>query len=205
MSPILCSAYLPPVSFFKIIADCPEVCIEQYDNYQKQTYRNRCVIASSCGRLALTVPVVKSDTPKQLMRDVRISDHGNWRHLHWNALRSAYMNSPFFMYYEDDLRPVYEKHHTFLIDFNQELQQTIADLMNIRSVISLTDSFLPVNGADNALDFRWMINPDAESEFMLQPYYQVFADKYGFLSDLSVADLLFNLGPESVLYLRKNM
>ena len=188
------------------MADSPKVCIEQYDNYQKQTYRNRCVIATSCGRLALTVPVVKSDTPKQLMRDVRISDHGNWRHLHWNALRSAYMNSPFFMYYEDDLRPVYEKHHTFLIDFNQELQQVVADLMGVKSVISLTDSFLPVGIPECSQDFRWMVCPDdTSSAGPMQPYYQVFAGKYGFMPNLSVADLLFNLGPESVLYLRKSM
>lgn len=204
MCPILCSAYLPPISFFRIIADSPEVCIEQYDNYRKQTYRNRCEILTAGGILALTVPVVKSDTPKQLMRDVRISDHGNWRHLHWNALKSAYMNSPFFMYYEDDLRTVYDRHHTFLIDFNQELIQTIAGLMNIRSGISLTETFHPIDGSKRHCDFRWMIDPATAPDGHQQPYFQVFGDKYGFVPGLSVADLLFNIGPESILYLRKS-
>ena len=205
MCPILCSAYLPPISFFRIIGNSPEVCIEQYDNYQKQTYRNRCMILTSGGPLALTVPVVKSDTPKQLMRDVRISDHGNWRHLHWNALKSAYMNSPFFMYYEDAFKAVYDKHHTFLIDFNQELLYTIADLMNIKSEILLTDAFQPLGEGNRSWDLRWMINPDTHTDEHQTPYFQVFEEKYGFTPNLSAVDLLFNLGPESILYLRKNM
>lgn len=203
MPPLFCSAYLPPVSMVRMMVSSARVLVEQYDSYHKQTYRNRCVIAVADGVQTLTIPVVKSDSPKQLMRDVRISDHGNWRHLHWNALASAYMNSPFFMYYEDDLRPIYEKRQTFLIDFNQELLHTVLALAGINTEISLTDEFTPVNDACGLSDFRWMVEPDAQPEGNLESYYQVFRQKNGFIPNLSVADLLFNLGPEALLYLTR--
>ena len=202
LPPVFCSAYLPPVSCVSRIAAYHRVCIEQYDNYRKQTFRNRCIIATSSGRQALTVPVVKPDTPKQLMRDVRISDHGNWRHLHWAAMESAYMNSPFFMYYEDDLRPLYYKQHSFLMDFNQELLSTVLNLIGITVEPVLTESFAPPSENDYQEDCRWMIEcPQACVD--IPPYYQVFRQKNGFLSDLSIVDLLFNMGPESLLYLNR--
>ena len=98
----LSSAYLAPVEYYTKLFACEKAYVEQYDNYVKQTYRNRCVIAAADGPLALTIPTEKSGTPKCLMKDVRISDHGNWRHIHWNALVAAYRNSPFFEYYADD-------------------------------------------------------------------------------------------------------
>ena len=82
----LSSAYLAPVEYYTKLFACEKAYVEQYDNYVKQTYRNRCVIAAADGPLALTIPTEKSGTPKCLMKDVRISDHGNWRHIHWNAL-----------------------------------------------------------------------------------------------------------------------
>ena len=137
---LLSSAYLPPVSFFTAIKSGGDVLIEQYDNYCKQTYRNRCRIATAAGVQALTVPIVKSTSPKQLMKDVRISDHGEWRHQHWNALESAYMNSPFFMYYQDDFRPFYEKKYEFLVDFHTELTLLIMKLAGINKPVKLTES-----------------------------------------------------------------
>lgn len=203
LPPVFCSAYLPSVSCISRIAAFDRVCIEQYDNYRKQTFRNRCIIATSSGRQALTIPVVKSDTPKQLMRDVRISDHGNWRHLHWAAMESAYMNSPFFMYYEDDLRPLYCKQHSFLIDFNQELLCTVLRLMGVATVPVLSESFASSSGNDCQCDYRWMIECDTIPISEMPPYYQVFRQRNGFLPDLSIVDLLFNLGPESALYLNR--
>ena len=135
---LLCSAYLPPVNFFTVIKSGGDVLIEQYDNYCKQTYRNRCRIATAGGIQTLTIPVVKSDSPKQLMKDVRISDHGDWRRQHWNALESAYMNSPFFMYYQDDFRPFYERRIEFLIDFNTQLTELILKLAGMDTKIKLT-------------------------------------------------------------------
>ena len=196
---LLCSAYLPPVSFFTAINNGGDVLIEQYDNYCKQTYRNRCVIATAGGKQVLTIPVIKSENPKQLMKDVRISDHGNWRHQHWNALESAYMNSPFFMYYQDDFRPFYEKRYEFLVDFNTELTLLIMKLAGIDNPIRLTESY--GKKAENILDLRNLSEPGTDEPGLFKPYWQVFKEKYGFQANLSAVDLLFNMGPEFPLYL----
>ena len=196
---LLCSAYLPPVSFFTAINSGGDVLIEQYDNYCKQTYRNRCVIATAGGCQTLTIPVVKSDSPKQLMKDVRISDHGDWRRQHWNALESAYMNSPFFMYYQDDFRPFYEKKIEFLIDFNMGLTRLILKLAGIEKKVRLTE-FYSVQ-QDGITDLRDMIEPGVREPVEPHPYWQVFKQKYGFQANLSAVDLLFNMGPEFPLYL----
>lgn len=196
-STLLCSAYLPPVNFFTAIKSGGDVLIEQYDNYCKQTYRNRCRIATAGGIQTLTIPVVKSDSPKQLMKDVRISDHGDWRRQHWNALESAYMNSPFFMYYQDDFRPFYERRIEFLIDFNTQLTDLILKLAGMNKKIKLTESYSrPTQGIN---DLRQLIDPQQTSQN--RPYWQVFKQKYGFQPNLSAVDLLFNMGPEFPLYL----
>ena len=196
---LLSSAYLPPVSFFTAMNSGGDVLFEQYDNYCKQTYRNRCRIATAGGVQTLTIPVVKSDTPKQLMKDVRISDHGDWRRQHWNALESAYMNSPFFMYYQDDFRPFYEKRYEFLMDFNMELTEVILNLAGIKKDIARTDAYM--RDAASIKDLRNLIDPGQEQSGANHPYWQVFATKYGFTGGLSAVDLLFNMGPEFPLYL----
>jgi len=198
-SVLLSSAYLPPVSFFTAINSGGDVLIEQYDNYCKQTYRNRCRIATANGIQALTIPIVKADTPKQLMKDVRISDHGEWRRQHWNALESAYMNSPFFMYYQDDFRPFYEKKYEFLIDFNTELTLRIMELAGIDKPVKPTESY--IRNTDNILDLRNLIEPAKTEPQNPIEYWQVFKQKYGFIGNLSAVDLLFNMGPEFPLYL----
>ena len=196
---LLCSAYLPPISLFTAINSGGDVLIEQYDNYCKQTYRNRCRIATAGGVQTLTIPVVKSDSPKQLMKDVRISDHGEWRRQHWNALESAYMNSPFFMYYQDDFRPFYDKKYEFLVDFNTELTLLILKLAGINKELRLTESY--TRHTDGTTDFRQMVEPGVQESAAPHPYWQVFKQKYGFLPNLSAVDLLFNMGPEFPLYL----
>ena len=196
---LLSSAYLPPISFFTAIDSGGDVLIEQYDNYCKQTYRNRCRIATAGGVQTLTIPVVKADSPKQLMKDVRISDHGEWRRQHWNALESAYMNSPFFMYYQDDFRPFYDKKYEFLVDFNTELTLLILKLAGINKELRLTESY--TRHTDGTTDFRQMVESGVQESAAPHPYWQVFKQKYGFLPNLSAVDLLFNMGPEFPLYL----
>ena len=199
---LLCSAYLPPISFFTAINSGGDVLMEQYDNYCKQTYRNRCRIATASGIQTLTIPVVKADTPKQLMKDVRISDHGDWRRQHWNALESAYMNSPFFMYYQDDFRPFYEKKYDFLIDFNTELTLRIMELAGINKDLRMTGSYgNKESGYQEFTDLRYLIEPGKGEPNNPKTYWQVFKQKYGFLPNLSAVDLLFNMGQEFPLYL----
>lgn len=201
----LSSAYLAPVEYYSKLKAYNKIYIEQHDHYVKQTYRNRCNIAGPEGVLSLSVPIIRPDTPKCAMKDIRISDHGNWRHLHWNAIESAYNNTPFFEYYKDDLRPFYENKYTFLADFNEELRCKICELMDINPVVEHTASYHTDFLPDEA-DYREVIHPkkdytEVDKDFLPKPYYQVFESRHGFLPNLSVIDLLFNMGPESVLVL----
>lgn len=150
---LLSSAYFGPVQWYQKLNRYDKVSVEAYDSFIKQTYRNRCVIATANGVQALTVPVERTTEPaaaedspqalKCLMKDVRISDHGNWRHLHWNALMSAYGESPFFEYYADDIRPFFEKKWTFLYDFNMEICAKMCELIDIEPHIEPTAEFVP--------------------------------------------------------------
>ncbi|RHJ94098.1 WbqC family protein [Parabacteroides bouchesdurhonensis] len=202
MQPVyLSTAYLGPVQQYCKMYQFGEVCLETYENYLKQTYRNRCTIAAANGPLSLSVPIVKPDTLKCLTKDIRISDHGNWRHLHWNAILSAYNMSPFFEYYEEDFAPFYEKRFDFLLDFNEELRRVICKLLDIEPNVTQTNRY----EASVPNDFRESIRPRQplpDPSFRPRPYYQVFQSKFGFIANLSIIDLLFNMGPESIVVLR---
>ncbi|MBR5394138.1 MAG: WbqC family protein [Bacteroidaceae bacterium] len=189
---VLPCCYLAPVSHYSAYYRADEVRLEVCDHFTKQTLRNRCWIDSPNGALALTIPVVKTEG-KTPMRDVRISDHGNWRHQHWVALESSYRQSPFFEYYADDFAPFYEKKWEFLADFNEELMALVASLLDIQKPVARTMTY-GANGANEA-------NGAYGANEAARPYYQVFASRHGFLPDLSIVDLLFNLGPEGVLWL----
>lgn len=196
----LSSAYFAPVQWYQKINRFDVCFIERYDHFMKQTYRNRCMIATTNGLQALTVPIEKPAQDKCLMRDVRISDHGNWRHLHWNALCSAYGESPFFEFYADDLRPFFERKYAFLYDFNMAITECMCSLLDIRPCLKPTDNYLK----DVPNDFRDAIRPKhplPDAAFTPQPYYQVYARKHGFLPNLSILDLLFNMGNETIFYL----
>ncbi|MBQ8500911.1 MAG: WbqC family protein [Bacteroides sp.] len=203
----LSSAYLAPVEYYTKLVAYEQIYVEQYDHYSKQTYRNRCTIAAPDGPLALSVPIVKPESLKCLMQDIRISEHGNWRHLHWNAIESAYNHTPFFEYYKDDFRPFYEKRYDFLIDFNEELCQLICSLIDMQPCIQRTAEYRTSFTPDEA-DFREVIHPKKDfgkedTAFVPVPYYQVFQERLGFLPNLSIIDLLFNMGPESILVLQQ--
>ncbi|MDR0893660.1 MAG: WbqC family protein [Mediterranea sp.] len=201
----LSSAYLAPIEYYTKLTTYDRVYVEQYDHYLKQTYRNRCTIAGPNGPLPLSIPTVKPDTDKCPMKDIRISDHGNWRHLHWNAIESAYNHTPFFEYYKDDFRPFYEQRYEFLIDFNEALCRLVCSLIDIQPCIHRTNAY-HTEFAPHEADFRDLIHPKkdyrtADPAFLPRPYYQVFDAKLGFLPNLSIIDLLFNMGPESVMWL----
>ncbi|MBR5149908.1 MAG: WbqC family protein [Bacteroidaceae bacterium] len=199
MDVIACPLYLAPVAQYVRLYSADRLLLDVDSPYVKQTYRNRAVIAAENGALALTVPVVHNGV--QPMRDVRISDHGNWRRMHWNAIASAYKKSPFFDYYADDFRPFYENKIEFLVDFNMQLHATVCELLGLDvPVVELSGD----NGA-MAEDIRSLAQPVDGSVLCCMPYYQVFERRNGFLPNMSIADLLFNMGPEGLIVLRDSV
>ena len=209
MNILLPSAYLAPIQYYSKLLQCDDdnaAYIERYDNYTKQTYRNRCVIADANGPLALTIPTEKTTEGKCLMRDIRISDHGNWRHQHWNALEAAYRHTPFFQYYEDDFRPFYEKKIEFLYDFNMQLTQLVCSHIGLDTTLKPTEKYQ--QNTDEKIDLRFLITPKTswqeDKDFHSIEYYQVLKEKHGFIPNLSIVDLLFNMGPESILILNES-
>ena len=200
MNVLLSTTYFGPIQWYQKLYRAEHVEIEQWESFQKQTYRNRCLIATANGVQALTVPVEHGDSP--LIKDIRLSDHGNWRHLHWNALQSAYGESPFFEYYQDDIRPFFERHWTFLLDFNEEIRQKMCELIDIQPNVSYTEGFIPEESP--LTSYRTAISPkhpQDDPDFLPKRYYQVYEQKHGFLPNLSILDLLFNMGPESIFLL----
>ncbi|MDY9918418.1 MAG: WbqC family protein [Proteiniphilum sp.] len=197
---LLSSFYLAPVEYYAALFHAENAIIEIQDNYRKQSYRNRCIIGGANGPLALSIPVEKPEKGKSRMKDIRIAEHGDWQHLHWNAIVSAYNSTPFFQYFEEDFRPFYEKKHRFLHDFNEELRQLICSFIGIETPYSYTLEYVK-EPPPNIIDLRETIDPKKTSSCEIPQYYQVFAEKLGFTPNLSIIDLLFNLGNEARLYL----
>ena len=163
------------------------------------------IIPTTNGPLSLTFPT--NHNTSLAMKDIRISDHANWRHVHWNALLSAYGESPFFEYYQDDIRPFFEKKYEFLFDFNMETTEKMIELLDIRPKISITEAYIQskeLKEEDEIKDFRDAIRPKKplpDAEFAPKRYYQVYEQKHGFQPNMSILDLLFNEGNEAIFYL----
>ena len=210
---LLQTTYFGPIQWYQKLYRYDHCLIEQYDSFQKQTYRNRCVIATANGIQTLTVPIENEKgemrNEKCLLSDVRISDHNQWRRVHWNALQSAYSESPFFEYYADDLHPFFEQRYEYLLDFNEAIRQKICNLIDIHPKVEYTPEYIShfsplISHLSPLDDFRDVINakhPLPDADFTPKAYWQVFQHKHGFLPNLSILDLLFNMGPESIFYL----
>ena len=161
---LLQTTYFGPVQWYQKLKRYDHCVIEQYDSYQKQTYRNRCVIATANGLQALTVPV-EVGGKKEEVREVRISDHNQWRRVHWNALQSAYSESPFFEYYADDIRPFFEQKYEFLIDFNEAIRQKMCELLDIETSVSYSSGFMVHGSGSMVQDSGFRVQ---DSGFMVQ-------------------------------------
>ena len=211
---LLSTAYAPPVSYFVKLykyATSGRIALEGCEHYIKQSYRNRCCILGPNGVQSLTIPVELPQGTKTPIREVRISDHGAWRHLHAQALRTAYGASPFFEYYADELLPFYERRYTYLWDFNSDLLHTLLSLLQLDVAWCATEDFIPPHSTDaptELCDLRYSLNPksvEAIPGVQLRPYYQLHLARRGFVEDLSIFDLLFEMGPESLLVLRDSV
>ena len=203
MVSLLTSTYFGPVQWYQKLNQSDCCLIERHDHFVKQTYRNRCVIATTSGLQALTVPIERYEGAHCEMRDIRISNHGSWRHLHWNALQSAYGESPFFEFYADDLRPFFERRWELLFDFNTAITRKMCELLDVHPQIAFTEVYASAE-EEGVTDFRDAIRPKhplPDDGFRPRRYYQVYEQKHGFQPNLSILDLLFNEGPEAVLYL----
>ncbi|MEY3368250.1 MAG: hypothetical protein RI973_1405 [Bacteroidota bacterium] len=197
-------AYLPPVSHFALMEAHPIVMLEQYEHYSKGSYRNRCHIAGSQGPLRLTVPLRKGKNRQQPIREVGIAYDEPWQSRHWQAIRSAYGKSPYFLHYSDVLEPFFkEKRFDFLWDLNSELLKLLLGLLRLNFQLEFSHQY-EVVASPGILDFRNAILPDQplpDALPPLRPYSQVFEDRLGFTPNLSVIDLLFCMGPASRDYL----
>ena len=208
---LLSTAYAPPISYFAKLYEYQgkAIGLEAQEHYLKQSYRNRCRILSPNGVQALTIPVEQSLSLKTKIRDVRISEHGSWRHLHAQALRTAYGASPFFEYYADELLPFYERRYSFLWDFNEELLRVLTRQLQLEVSWSATEEFAdPAEECPETCDLRYVIHPKKRHSvpgLMRPPYYQLYQDRFGFVEELSILDLLFEMGPESLLILRDSL
>jgi hypothetical protein len=204
---LLSTAYFAPIQYYSEFLKSEKVHIEQFENFIKQTYRNRCVVLGGNGPIQLIVPVVKGRGPKILIKDLKISYDTDWQRNHWRTIFSAYSSSPFFEYYKDDIQPFFETKHQFLLDFNLKIHEIICELLEIDNNAILTDDFEKVS--EGTINLRESISPKIkmQNELHFQPveYTQVFSDKLGFVSNLSILDLLFNEGPNGYSILEESI
>lgn len=201
---LLNTAYFAPISYFSAIRQGTTLYIEQFENFGKQSYRNRCEIMTANGVIPLTVPVVKANS-KTLVKDLKIVYPTHWQKLHFRGIKSAYKNSPYYDYYIDDLMPFFEKKEIYLLDLNNAILEKMLGLMKLERTVYFTGDYIQAGNPDYT-DLRNAIHPKASrrqsgAEFPSLPYHQTFSDRYPFTPDLSILDLLFCCGPESSGYL----
>ena len=200
---LLSNLYLAPIDYYIALSQSDNVLIEQHDHFEKQTYRNRCRILTSNGPMDLVVPIIR---PKEKCptKDILISYQEKWQQTHWRAIESAYNSSPFFEYYKEDFEPFFTQKINYLIDLNNGLMETLLQLIHLPVNYQLTDTYKKKEEvvSQGIEDQRKAFHPKQTDKIVTKPYYQVFDQKFGFQGGLSIIDLLFNLGPESLIYLK---
>ena len=196
---LLHPTYFPSILQMATIAQAEEIIFEVQDNYQKQTYRNRCYIAHTNGKLLLNVPIKhRKDGSRQKMKDVVVENAFPWQKEHWRSIQNAYRTSPFFEYYEDELEHLFTEPVGKLLDFNLKIYETIAELIGLDVPTSNSETY-EVTPA--SIDKRYLANAKSERLTILQPYTQVLEAHHGWLPNLSIVDVLFNEGPNTLNYL----
>jgi hypothetical protein len=201
MNILLHPTYFPSISHFVAIANADTIIFEAEDNFQKQTNRNRMYIYSPNGLQLLNIPVKHSVNAHQKFKDTKIETAFDWQKQHFKSLEAAYRTSPFFEYFEDDIRPVFEKKHTFMMDLNFKILEILSACLGMEISYEKTQEYF--KEVDTAVkDLRYLANGKKDSA-QFEPYTQVFGDKHGFINNLSILDLLFNEGRYAVDYLKR--
>lgn len=190
--------YFSPIIQYVGIAKSSKIIFEAEDNFQKQTYRNRCYIYTSYGKHVLIVPVQHNKSIKEKTKDVKIDYKDNWQKLHLRTLITAYNSSPFFEYYIDDLLPIFEKQTNFLLDLNLKCHEFLMDALQLEISSTKTTAF---NIEPEVLDLRKLALAKEKNNFQLKRYIQVFEENHGFITNLSMLDLIFMEGPNALNYL----
>jgi len=194
-------SYLGPLQLYCRYFSGSHILVEQYDSYQKQTYRNRCDIYGANGPLSLVVPVKHLKGKRLKVKDVKIDYATDWRRLHWKGIESAYNSSPYFEYYRDIFEPYYKKEYLFLIDLCIHLNEEVLKILGIHDSPVLTHDFIFPGKGEGIEDLRDLIHPKkeylADEGFRIVEYSQVFNQAHGFIPNLSILDLIFNMGPEA--------
>ncbi|NWJ50932.1 MAG: WbqC family protein [Bacteroidetes bacterium] len=204
-NPILLStAYLPPIEYIIQCMNHKTITIELLETFPKQTYRNRCHIATANGLLALTIPVKKPNGNHTPTQDILLETNNRWNIIHWRAIHSAYSHSPYFLYYSDAFEGIYRNPPKTLVEFNEALLKVIFKLLKVEVEIKYTNDFVSIT--NSTTDLRNLIHPKQTFDYQSKPvdfkmYTQTFNNKYPFIPNLSIIDLLFNEGSSSLDYL----
>lgn len=191
--------YLPPVSWCAVFFnEETNVTLEFHENFPKQTYRNRANIYGANGRLSLIIPI--NHTGKRGYPETEISYREDWQKLHWKSIKTAYQSSPYFEFYEDRLKEIFGIEEKNLFKFNEKVLEIIQKILKTEKAYSLNEEYLKNPEQRN---FREKFSAKQPPEFEMEDYYQTFSEKFGFLPDLSILDLLCNKGPETLSYLKQ--
>jgi hypothetical protein len=205
MKALVHPSYFPSISHFAVMAQSDSVTFEMEDNFQKQTNRNRTYIYSPNGIQLLNIPIKHSNSlSHQKTKEIKIEPEFDWQKQHFKSLEAAYRSSPFFEYFEDDLLPIFQKKHTFLMDLNLEAFDIVCKCLRMKLQFDTTTEYFHEIDNSQIVDFRYLVNGKKDHS-VFEPYTQVFDDKHGFLNNLSVLDLLFNEGKFAMDYLKKQI
>lgn len=200
MTALLHPAYIPNIETFAVLRQ-HKVCFEVYDNFQKQTYRNRAYICTDRGRLMLNIPIqhVGKNQGRQLYKDVRVENEYKWQRQHWRALQTAYRTSPYFEFYEDEIAPLYTQNYTHLLDYNLKSIEILCACLQLPMPDLKTSKFEQEPRSQQ--DLRFLVDAKRKTALEQPRYPQVFGERHGFIEQVSVLDLIFNEGPNAAAYL----
>lgn len=201
--------YLPSIQYFTKLLRYSVIVLEQEENFQKGTYRNRCILASANGPLLLSIPLDKGKNQQQNIRQVSISYQAPWQKQHWKSIQSAYGRSPFFEYYADEFQPFYQQHYSTLFEWNLQLLEKLIELLQLPVQLEYSSAFSLLPPPD-CVDLRNNIQAKSSRQkedphFFARPYPQAFLEKSGFLPNLSILDLLFCAGPQAIQILEESI